>query len=493
MVDENHLFAFNGELYNYASISKDYLGSLYPSDTHTFFDLITRGRIDKIKSSSGFYSYVLIDKKKLEVIGGRDLLGKKPLYYYINNDMAIFASEETAIRSICKNLLKVNSRTLLGYAMFKNFHFGETCFEGIQELPPGGELHFCSNSWNLKTSPSWDDYYSTPLSNLIKPSLLDIPIKKSHILDPEELIEIIQHSIELRYKCDVPVQLALSGGIDSTAIATIAQLTPHLHEKLLRAVTVQFSDDKDESVKATLIAKALSIKHKKVEFSQYNLLSLLRVAICANGAPLEHPHSLSYYALCAEVQKKGKVLITGEGADELFFGYSHYKNEFSNSFAFRPYININQYFKSNKKLFELEFNREYELRQEALSCPKRSQELEIKTHLLSLLRRNDRMSMANSVEIRAPFLDTSLIYLIAIQPKINLAKENKEFLVKSIKNRIPQFQPDSVKIGFHVPFDKWFAKNHKTKEVQSLIYSATQLLADNYGLHLKKIYLLMDV
>ena len=194
---------------------------------------------------------------------------------------------------------------------------------------------------------------------------------------------------------------------------------------------------------------------------------------------------MAYYVLCAAVRKSGKVLITGEGADELFFGYSHYQNGFSGSFAFRPFLEIDQYVDGDTMALMALFNRERSLREAALTNPDRSRDLEIKTHLTSLLKRNDRMSMANSVEIRAPFLDIGLLYRVLALSDDKLIAGRKAFLSQYVQKRLRNFQPDGEKIGFHVPFDAWFASQRKSDDICALISRAQQYFVDKFALSLR--------
>jgi asparagine synthase (glutamine-hydrolysing) len=485
VANDRYAFAFNGEIYDYEAISRRYFQKVYKSDTQLLFDLLAIGETEKIKNASGFYAYVRVDKIKLEIVGARDFWGKKPLYYYVDDERAIFASEETAIRTLCTKKPAVNARALMGYALYKNFHFGDTCFEGVHELPPGGNFSFDVRNWKLNTSPDWDEYYQTPLQNRIRPDLLDDPPATGQKVSEYSLIEAIQHALELRYHCDVPVQLALSGGVDSTAIAAISCSQSELRKKLLKALTVEFSHDKDESKKAASIARQLHLAHEVVEFPKNNFLKLFRSVVRAQGAPLEHPHSMAYFALCSAVSESGRVLITGEGADEIFFGYSHYHNGFSGSFAFRPFLEIERYFDGDTAEVKNLFNRELALREEALTNPLRSRDLEIKTHLISLLRRNDRTSMAKSVEIRAPFLDIGLLYRVLVLSDEKFIEGRKTFLSQYIKKRLPNFQTDSEKIGFHVPFDAWFKSQRESDVIYALIIRASQFFFDQFGLKLR--------
>ena len=208
----------------------------------------------------------------------------------------------------------------------------------------------------------------------------------------------------------------------------------------------------------------------------------LKIAILAQGAPLSHPHSLAYSVLTREVRKKGKVLITGEGADELFYGYDHYQNTCgTQTFGFREHININNIFEKSKSQFDEYLNNFDHLVQKLKLSDLNNRDLDIKTHLLSLLRRNDRISMANSVELRSAYLDPELFAIITnlqIRKKLTL---NKLHLVSVINKLYPEFKEDPKKIGFYIPFDKWWIQNYPNQKLKYYINNALNYINMEFG------------
>ncbi len=477
LTNEDYIFAYNGELYNYSEISKFFFKKVYKSDTNLFFELLQNSKIEKIKNSSGFYSYILLNKSNMHLSGGRDLLGKKPLYYYFDDEYAIFASEEGAILELLNKKVSLNKKSLLSYFHFKSIFFGNSIFNGIQELPPGASFSLDINKWILEKDFDWDNYYSIPLKNRINPSFLDNSSSVNKNPSKNEIFNQLIHSLKSRFQCDVDLQLALSGGVDSVLIAKLCAEEEELKKKLLGALTIGFDHELDESINAKLISSELNIDHRIIQFEADDLLNLLRQAIKYHSSPLEHPHCLSYFVLCRESRKKGKVLITGEGADELFFGYSHYKNESNESFAFRPFLDFKKYFYTNGLDLKSLFSDEYYYRNKAIENKINSRDLEFKTHLISLLKRNDRMSMSNSVEIRAPFLDIQLLNLILNinDPDLN-GFFQKKYLKMYLEKNVNFYRPSKNKIGFYVPFDNWFIANKNHKNVKLAIERGTEIL-----------------
>jgi asparagine synthase (glutamine-hydrolysing) len=199
--------------------------------------------------------------------------------------------------------------------------------------------------------------------------------------------------------------------------------------------------------------------------------------------------------LCKEAKLKGKVLITGEGADELLFGYNHYLNFHNHSFAFREFLNKRDEALFGKNSFDVirDTSKTNDLRNYSIKNILNSRDMEFKTHLLSLLRRNDRMGMANSIEIRSPFLDPRLINFVLNSNFHDLYKNKNNFMKSLYKNiYIQKNILNRKKIGFRVPFDEFIFKNRNSQKLKSIIEMGIELINETSNLKLKnkkKIYL----
>ncbi|MDH4199600.1 MAG: asparagine synthase-related protein [Spirochaetia bacterium] len=481
--DQDEIFVYNGELYDYASLGERF-NINEKGDTRIFLNLLRQpSGYETIRSTPGFFAFLQYKKNTREVFGGRDCFGKKPLYYYIDSNIAVFSSEERGILPFIPSI-RVNSVTLGHYLLYKNRFLGSTFFIGIRELAPGATFTFNMDSWTIKESDSWQSYYSTSLLD----KLTEVNVKYATTnINPDEYRHQFELAVERRLNCDVPVQIALSGGVDSAALAVVATHSEGANN-IKQAVTVQFTEGLDESARAKLTADNLGLLHQIVTFDSSSMISQMRLAIKAHGGPLEHPHSLAYMQMCQAVRKSGKVLLTGEGADELFFGYSHYDEYKNESFAFREYLKPSDEacFISSAQGKPFDFIRAEgdlkSLRNLSTSSASVSRELEIKTHLVSLLQRNDRMSMANSVEIRAPFLDPNIVCLALRDDPVILLKHRKGFVEKIVNDYIPTLPPFGKKNGFRVPFDENFDAIRKSSEGQELLTIGQDLLSNELGL-----------
>jgi asparagine synthase (glutamine-hydrolysing) len=219
------------------------------------------------------------------------------------------------------------------------------------------------------------------------------------------------------------------------------------------------------------------------------MLAMLRECVAHAAAPLEHPHYLAYYVLCRHAAAAAKVLITGEGADELFMGYEHYRTAGA-SFAFREYLlpeDEDQFdARGGRRAFDVIRADAHVTcwRDRALSSRAASREYELKSHLLTLLSRNDKMGMAHSVEIRAPYLDRRIVALALGLPEAALVADGspKQILKQEFVARFPGMAPQPRKIGFRVPFDDMFTAKRHGAEIERLCGVALDALRRECGL-----------
>ena len=237
--NKKYIFAYNGEIYDYNSLSQKFnLNNTENSDTRFLFNLLCKKKnLDLIKNFSGFYSYAFLDKQKNKISFSRDILGKKPLFYYKDRDKFIISSEEKGILSFIEK--KIDDKSILEYFFYKNIHFNKTFFKNIKSIPPGAKLSFDINNWNLRSNKSWRQYYQENIFKNIRKKILDRNFERTLI-----------SSIEKRNLCDVKTQLALSSGYDSSLILNLIKKSKNI-KNFDRSISVGFNKHSDE----TIIAK----------------------------------------------------------------------------------------------------------------------------------------------------------------------------------------------------------------------------------------------
>ncbi|MSO55885.1 MAG: hypothetical protein EXQ55_03040 [Acidobacteria bacterium] len=494
--DGSSWLIYNGEIYNYEALARR-LSLQVAGDTPLLYELCKRGiERQELARARGFYSYLYLSENGLTLSGGRDPFGQKPLFYYVDNaaGIAVFASEEKAIVD-CLKTSRIDFSSICRYLLYKSVFHGNTYFESIKQLAPGASFHFDARDWSLEIDYDWDEYYQKPAAEVfsMEPHGNIRGVTKADELD-DLVFEKLRESLALRMPREVSACVALSGGIDSSVIAYLAA-SESLSQNISQFVTVGFQDPIcDESPRAAEIAEALAITHKhvSVRFPERELLAYLKLCVEYASAPLEHPHYLSYYLLCCHASRLSKVLITGEGADELFMGYEHYRAQGA-SFAFREYLLADEE-RSFAQATPLEQPFDFirraarigALREKAVSSPMLCREYELKTHLLSLLERNDKMGMANSVEVRAPFLDKEILGLCLALSDADLIVDGspKDVLKRIFARCFPEIQVQGKKIGFKVPFDKAFLEAGRKSGMREYCEVAARALNKECGLRL---------
>lgn len=464
MEDKNNILLYNGEIYDYKNLSKNILKEKSKSDTIFLFKLLKKKKFHLINNFSGFYAYAYLNKIENKLYFGRDIIGKKPLYYFNDENYFILSSEEKGIHKFL-NKKEINNNAISEYFFFKSISYGKTFYRNIYLIPPGSNFNFSINDWKIYTDKNWEQYYQQPL----------FVNKKNNFI--EKFPALIKQSVKKRNNCDVKTQLALSSGQDSNLILNEIVNNKNI-KNFEQSIGVGFDEKNNENYFSKIICKENKTKFVDLRFEEKNTLTLIKKCIRSNDGPLDHPNYIAFDILCKKASNYGKVLLTGEGADDLFFGYNHYKkNSYTQSFAFRIFydkkiLNIilkkkNNNFEFKKILNNINF---YFIKKKIQKSIFYSRELEFKTHLQSLLKRNDRISMKNSIEVRCPFLDINIIKKIPSNLKIIKKKLFINLLPKMYLKNIKK-----KKIGFYAPINKYLL-NKSQKEINFFIERAVKFL-----------------
>jgi len=462
--DEKILLSFNGEIYNYDELRTTLISHGYKFKTKSESEVIVNAYkhygesfVNKLR---GMFVIALMDARVLYIY--RDRLGKKPLFY-LDKSSFVFASELKAIVPFLEKV-QMSKDALLSYLSFLAPTAPHTFFDGVKKLGMGEYLVYENSKVRVKK------YFD----------LLDA--KPSSINDKDEALELLEsklsESISIRLKADVPMASLLSGGIDSASINYFAKK----NGIPLQTYTLGYKgyEKYDERVSAKQSANILGLKNKEVEISLDDYERASEAVFNTLDEPLNDPASIPLYLLFEQIKKDGyKVVMSGEGADELFLGYRHYFN-YMDAEVMRDMPNKNWlklYFRSNYNK-----NREWEWYKRALEDStifRTSGEKFTDLQKNSLMKQNikdnqafeylaskrkhfddsahtdesiwysyidlhhfqaehflsklDRVSMVHSIESRTPFLDHELSSLVfSIDPKLRYGDGQTKSLLKQI-------------------------------------------------------------
>ena len=430
---ENYTIIFNGEIYNYIELKKQYnLVTRTNSDTEILLQLYIKFGKECLKLLNGMFSFIVYDNLNNQIFVARDRLGIKPLYYSLINDEIFYSSEISPLLNFVSN--EFDEFGLRQYRKLRMTIKGYTIYKNIKQFPPG---HY---SINGKLYKYWD----------LDPNNENNP-------DDEELGFLINDSVMLRKRSDVPVGSYLSGGLDSTILTFLLKPT--------HTWTVGFSS-LNEFDWSDLADKELKSHHHKILVSKNEFLKTGNDMILKRKEPLSVPNEILIYLMTKKVKEKNTVVLSGEGADELFWGYDRIfrwaKDE--------KFLDINGF----DKKYSYGSHVDNEVLDYALEnnpgktvLKKVAYFFQIH-HLHGLLRRLDNSTMLCSVEARVPFVDHRLIELLVSGTfEWKMGNSFKEPLKRIYKNIVPTKIIDRKKIGFPVPLEELFINKKNNSYMDS--------------------------
>ena len=420
--NDNIVMTYNGEVYNYKElITEHQLKVTTKSDTEVVLAMYRKYGSSCLEYFNGMFAFIIYDENTGDVFVARDRLGIKPLYYTNNGSNWIFASE---IASILK--LQNSEFDEFGIRQYRKLRMtirGYTLYKDIKFFPPG---HYMLNRrlnryWDLSTH------------------------SKEHPND-DELSWLIEDAVRLRKRSDVAVGSYLSGGLDSSVLTAILQ--PQ------NTWTVGFRE-LNEFDWSDLANRDLNTIHHKTIVDKETFLKTTQWMINKRREPLSVPNEVLIYHMTQSVKKENTVVLSGEGADELFWGYDRIFR-----WAYQANVmKINEFdekycYGTHKDDEVLDFALEGIPGKTVLD--KVGYYFQIH-HLQGLLRRLDNSTMLCSVEARVPFVDHRLVELLDGVPfEWRMGKTFKEPLKRIFNQIIPQEIIKRKKVGFPVPLDTIF-------------------------------------
>ncbi len=494
MIDKSNgnIIVFNGEIYNYQKLRKKYkLDCVTTSDTEVILKLYSVLGKEFVHKLKGIFSFVIYDIQSKVLLVYRDRFGVKPLFYTIGDGKFSFASEIKAIESLSGCSFELNNQTIYEYLEYGLLHHNtQTFFKGIESLEPSHYIEFFLDSGKYKKIRYYD-IKDNVITNLDSKEVL------------EQSYDLLNNSFKLNLVSDVEVAISLSSGVDSALLTKLAQN----HQQSFKAFTFGFNEKEYDEVRSVRENFNLdNIELFPVFLDKDKMLSTLKEAIYYFESPLGGLGTLSSYQMMKEVRKNNiKVVLSGEGSDEIFGGYRYYYPAFlsdldsiqikheldcynrkhnSNlqigSHAFNAWMNS---YKTTKVLapdgttadsshcgsaFENYRINHQELSQKFLSNLSNSmyQDLFVKK-IPKLLHFQDRASMANSVETRVPFLDHSLVeFMYSLPSNYKIKHGESKFLLKEILRKKFNYQEQrSTKLYVATPQREWLKEESIKNEI----------------------------
>ena len=309
------MLSFNGEIYNHQELRKKYLNKAKissHSDTATLFALLTKSPIKNVlENIQGMFAFSYADIRKNILYLALDRYAIKPLYYIDTPDYFAWSSEIKAFKVLPKFKFQIQEKHLYEYLTFRYVGGENTLFRNVYKMQPGEYLTYLLDKKSFKNSK----YH-----NLIN-------IKNTKRFSEK----MLENSVKDHLMGDVVAGIQLSGGVDSSVVALFAQKHS---KKRMHTFSIGLKDNKwNEFYYSDQVAKILKTDHHKIIFSKKDFTDLLPKITYHLDEPIVHPNTVPMYLLAKTARKFTKVLLTGEGADEVFYGYNRYlnlKNETNN-------------------------------------------------------------------------------------------------------------------------------------------------------------------
>ena len=495
------------------------------SDTEVLLYLYIKYGKDCLEMLNGFFAFAVYDKEKKSLFIARDRYGIKPLLYYFDGEKFIFSSELKAILQFKINK-SINKLSLFNYLQFNYIPSNSCMLEQVSKLAPGSFM-FIENIDEIKEVQEIE-YYCIPYTEkeTIQKSALNYDKSK------EKLYELLHDAVEKRLVADVPVGTFLSGGVDSSIISLIAK--KYKSDLNTFSIGYKDEPFFDETIYAKAVADKIGSKHHVFSLTNAEMYEHLNDILESIDEPFADSSAIAVYILSKYTKKHVTVALSGDGADELFSGYNKHMAEYkirhlgmkealvklgyplwkrlpksrntkitnlnrqlykfssganmSHKDRYWLWASIINEEKSNYLLKEeLVFNPQ-RLTDDAFTYKKRKDELlkyirkdgdlndvlytDAKMVLPNdMLRKVDMMSMANSLEVRVPFMDHRIVNFAFNLPRAFKINENmkKKILQDAFYEELPEETYNRPKHGFEVPLLSWFKNELKTTICDDLL------------------------
>lgn len=495
--DGSLIIVFNGEIYNFKELREKLLKNGHTfktqTDTEVILHLYEEKGEDVVKELRGMFTFFIYDIKKGSMMATRDLFGIKPLYYWMENGMIkAMASEIKSLLTMPEYKKEINEEAIFHYLSYQYNPLKETFFKNIYRVSPATYLIIDAKTGKFDEKKYWSFSFNQD--------------EKMHEKEStKKLSQVLVDSVQHHLISDVPLGAFLSGGIDSALIVGAIRKVHPTGE--LKTFTIG-SKEINEFVESKEQADALKTTHTEIVLDPDEYFAALPRIAWHFDEPVADPSAVALYFLAREASKHVKVVLSGEGADELFGGYGIYREPFSLAkfnrvpkfirafillltrlpINFRGMNFLRRYQKKledryigNAYVFSESETREIWLgeqfkknnlgeiyqRTKNLSDSEKMQYVDINTWLPGdILAKADKMTMAHSLELRVPFLDKEVSSFAATIPDRLKYVENttKYLLRKAAEGLVPRTTQKRKKLGFPVPLPQWLRERTDWQE-----------------------------
>lgn len=480
---------YNGETYNYAALKESLQDRGYQfqteSDTEVVLNLYAEYGPLCVEHMNGLFAFAIWDSSSRQLFIARDRLGIKPLYFLNNSDSFVFASEIKAVMQSGHYSSSIDVTTVYEYFMFRAVSGHRTMFEGIRSLPPGHRMVITEKSTNI------EQYWSASTCDSTGARNIDNAV--------DQLDELLTDAVRIRLMSEVPLGTFCSGGVDSSLVTALAA---RARGSSINTFSVGFKEKEyDESHFARVVSEMYATKHHEIQIDGREFANLLPSLVRLNDEPLNFANSVHIFAVSILAKDYVTVVLTGEGADELFLGYPRYnlpqiaqKLDWIAAVAGPALSAVKKIFNDHRfkklsanlsmpasdrilfsaaaneiesidKLLDKSLPRDLDYRRNLVDSLSRTEDIlrqvsinDQNTYLVSILNRQDKMSMAASVEARVPFLDYRIVEFANQLP--SSVKQRGLITKRIVKKLASRYLPNEVihrrKSGFGVPLRDYF-------------------------------------
>ena len=517
MYDKNNnvLISYNGEVYNFLDLKNQYLTNdifFSNSDTEVILKLYSSLGIEKlIKEINGMYAFCILDRNKKKIFLSRDKIGKKPLYYYFDDEYVIWSSELKSFKySPIKNRLSINDEAIRNYFDVGYIPAPLSIFKNVYKLLPGETIEI---DLNKKTKKNFffeikNESYNCNLENI------------------NNLEKTLEDAVKIRTISDVPYGVFLSSGIDSSLVASI--LAKIKNTKISSFSIGLKNNYLDESRLSKKIAQNLGLDHNELIINETDLINTIPRMIDTYSEPFADSSQIPTYILSEFSRKKITVALSGDGGDEIFGGYNRYLYFQKYNYLLRLIFILNKINILNSPILKTvteKIKKKFPLKEsvykfDSLSQMKNIQDyykkMVIQSNAVNKIYKNnvdynifylkgpidnnylkmmqikdinnylpddiltkvDRASMAHGLEVRCPLLDKRLHKFVGIDNNLKISNNNGKFLLRKILSKYLDINLISKKkMGFAIPLHRWLSC--ELYELGSDLFNSSLLKYDN--------------